>query len=231
MRWWYFTLIGAIFRGALKPFWRPKDEHFYQKRASYLSRVWNSRGVDQVISALRSAGNENMYSYRFDWDENAKYLGMDFSLLFGATHGVEMGFIFSDKKVLGPGSLVFFPFSSKLSQLQMTTYFQTYWANFARHGTPNNPDLKPRIIPFYNHQIPFWEKVESGNKLIIDSRGGGGTRMVPSSETDDQIAQDLASDHTLSLIERCQIRDAIFEEPIETMATQSRSFDTLFSCR
>ena len=45
---------------------------------------------------MSAAGNDNVYAYRFDWDEEPSQLGFDLSVALGAAHGLEIAFVFND---------------------------------------------------------------------------------------------------------------------------------------
>ena len=45
---------------------------------------------------MRRSGNEQVYAYRFDWDEEPSQFGFDLSVALGAAHGLEIAFAFND---------------------------------------------------------------------------------------------------------------------------------------
>ena len=67
-----------------------KDEDAYEAFNYYRSAAWKIRGVDEPLNSLAKAGNKNLYSYRFDWDDQRKFIIGDFKKLFGAGHALEI---------------------------------------------------------------------------------------------------------------------------------------------
>ena len=67
-----------------------KDKERYDLENEYASNNWKIGGVDQPARKLKKSGNLDIYTYRFDWDEEPKYLWMDFSQIFGAAHGLSL---------------------------------------------------------------------------------------------------------------------------------------------
>ena len=70
-----------------------KDPFFYDLKSDYQSLAWRSNAVDTPADAIVNGGYSNVYAYRFDWDEQPSILGMDFSFLLGAGHGLEIPFV------------------------------------------------------------------------------------------------------------------------------------------
>ena len=66
---------------------RPKDEAAYKRAVYYGAQAWKYRGVDSLANYMSAAGNDNVYAYRFDWDEEPSQLGFDLSVALGAAHG------------------------------------------------------------------------------------------------------------------------------------------------
>ena len=77
-------------------YYRVKDPFYYDLISDYQSLAWRSNGLDTPADLILKSGQKNVYAYRFDWDEQPKVLGMNFSLLLGAAHAFEIPFIMSD---------------------------------------------------------------------------------------------------------------------------------------
>ena len=75
---------------------------------SYRSRAWKIRGVDNPLRSLHISGNDNLYAYRFDWDDHRKYIIADFQELIGAAHATEIPLLTGNNKLVdGYGFLIY----------------------------------------------------------------------------------------------------------------------------
>ena len=55
---------------------------------------------------MTASGNPDVFTYRFDWDEEPIQFGFDLSKALGAAHGLEIAFAFNDfSDGLGAGAL------------------------------------------------------------------------------------------------------------------------------
>ena len=70
-----------------------KDPFYYDLKSDYQSLAWRSNAVDTPADAIVEGGYDKVYAYRFDWDEQPNILGMDFSFMLGAGHGLELSLI------------------------------------------------------------------------------------------------------------------------------------------
>ena len=73
-----YSLLGSIIN---IPKVVLKNEESFEAFNYYRSSAWKIRGVDIPVKALHAAGNKNLYSYRYDWDDHRKYLIADFKKL------------------------------------------------------------------------------------------------------------------------------------------------------
>ena len=76
--------------------------------------------------------NSNLYSYRFDWDEqNDSSFAGNYALFVGSAHGLEIPFLTGDFD-LGPITFYvkpfLFPNESKEGRLALSELMMTYWA-------------------------------------------------------------------------------------------------------
>ena len=67
---------------------KQRDEKFYDAYARYESDAWKLDAVDNLSRNISVKNIKNVFSYRFDWDEEPSFLGMDFSKLLGSAHGL-----------------------------------------------------------------------------------------------------------------------------------------------
>ena len=84
-----FSLIGSILN-------IPKveliNEDSFEAFNYYRSTAWKIRGVDVPLKSLGYAGNNNLYAYRYDWDDHRRLVVADFKKLIGAAHATEIPF-------------------------------------------------------------------------------------------------------------------------------------------
>jgi para-nitrobenzyl esterase len=93
-----FSFLGNIFN---VPRVKLKDKDAFEAFNYYRSNAWQIRGVDEPLSALKSAGFNNLYAYRYDWDDHRKYLIGDFQELIGAAHATEIPLLTGNNKLVG----------------------------------------------------------------------------------------------------------------------------------
>ena len=153
-------------------YFRVRDAFYYDLISDYQSLAWRSNGLDTPADLLKNSGQENVFAYRFDWDEEPKVLGMDFSLLLGAAHAFEIPFIMGDFDF---GDQTSFLYDKRKTQERnnLSASMMSYWAEFARSGKPSTSN---------NSNLPEWTSWESGDQdslriMILDTLSSGGPRM------------------------------------------------------
>ena len=148
-----------------------KDQDLYDISSEYGSAGWKVAAVDKPASELLSIGNNKVFGYRFDWDEEPKIFLMDLSRILGAAHAIEIPFILGGMELGGLEDFMFdeknIDEATKLSKTMMS-----YWAEFAYNGDPGK-GRKGDLIRWET-----WNNLENENKfLIIDTPQDGGVRM------------------------------------------------------
>ena len=153
-------------------YFRVRDAFYYDLISDYQSLAWRSNGLDTPADLVKNSGQENVYAYRFDWDEEPKVLGMDFSLLLGAAHAFEIPFIMGDFDF---GDQTSFLYDKKKTQERdrLSSSMMSYWAEFARSGNPSTSN---------NSNLPKWTSWKSGDLdsfriMILDTLSSGGPKM------------------------------------------------------
>lgn len=153
-------------------YYRVKDPFYYDLISDYQSLAWRSNGLDTPADLILKSGQKNVYAYRFDWDEQPKVLGMDFSLLLGAAHAFEIPFIMGDFDFGDQTSFLYD--QSKINERDiLSSSMMSYWAEFARFGKPSSIN---------NTNLPFWENwkgesEKSSRIMILDTLSSGGPLM------------------------------------------------------
>jgi len=117
-----------------------RDPKFYAASAEYGSRIWRIRSVDLPAAQMAAAGHEDVYAYRFDWDDGGKVLFTNLKKLLGAGHAMEIPFVFNKFELLGEMDKYMFQKKTLNARQELSRSMGAYWASFARTGTPANSD-------------------------------------------------------------------------------------------
>jgi para-nitrobenzyl esterase len=179
-------LFGVIFRS--------RDRDLYDTTAEYQSRIWRAQAVDDAANAMTAAGHEDVWAYRFDWDEGGSMFFMDFSHLLGAAHAMEIPFVFNHFTFFGRLDPALFNNDNAAGRSALAGSMGAYWAEFARTGDPGRAGG------------PHWPAWESEGVLMrFDSPADGGPEVITGPESVEQILTDLAEDASLNTAQRCMV--------------------------
>ena len=188
-----YSLIGSLF-GIPKVILN--DEDAFEAFNYYRSSAWKIRGVDHPLQSLSKAGNNKLYSYRFDWDDHRKYIIGDFKKLIGAAHATEIPLLAGNTKLVGgfPLSTLIYPPSS--SKRYVSNNMMKFWSNFAKYGSPgdstNSIDWKPYDADSTNPEF-----------LILDKKNN--LKMSSLSNSFKSLSEELFTDTRVNEIEKCVI--------------------------
>ncbi len=175
---------------------RLSDARRYEQVAGYASLLWKALGADEPASAIRRH-QEEVWVYRWDWDEEAGPPWIDFSRLLGAAHGTELSFVFGSPE----WSYLPASFFEVDSFEPLSRQVRSYWAQFAASGDPGRGQ---------EEDLPEWTpwSLAAGTPrtLLLDSPEGGGLRMSPAAITRSELLTRVADDDGIrSAAERCEI--------------------------
>ena len=186
-----YSLIGSILR---IPKIKLKNEDSFEAFNYYRSSAWKIRGVDAPLRSLASAGNNNLYAYRYDWDDHRRLVVADFKKLIGAAHATEIPLLAGNTDLVGgyPLSDLIYPpsFSKRFTSKNM----MKFWTNFAKTGIPgiSSNDIK-------------WEKysssVQESKYIILDNRKN--LQMTTDNISFQSLTLELQNDKRLSDKEKC----------------------------
>ena len=178
-----------------------RDQDFYDAASDYLSRAWRIRSVDLPAQAMAAAGHQDVYAYRFDWDEGGKILWTDLSKLLGAAHSVEIPFVFNRFELFGDVNGLMFQKKTLETRQSLSRTMGRYWANFARTGEPSADTA------------PDWPGYGAGEPRLIrfDSQNDGGIQLISGADSFGALYQDLSADGRIDLDQKCQIAVALAE--------------------
>lgn len=197
-------------------FWYIRSDYFYNstgeiilrlKRSEdnlkswikYRSDIWRFKGAEEPLRRMSKA-NDNLYSYRFDWDEqNDSSFAGNYALFVGASHGMEIPFVTGDFD-LGPITFYvkpfLFPDASEEGRLALSNLMMDYWANIAKYGNPNEFTKGPE-----------WGKftAENNQLLILDNPLSDNVKMETMPVVPNNLLNSIESDSALEIKERCLI--------------------------
>lgn len=184
-----------------------KNQDYYDARAEAHSKRWKYTGVDQIAEAI-ALGNQaakkpaNVWAYRFDWDEQAQPMWVDLPKLLGASHGMEIPFVFGFTDTSG----LFDPAYSdnnKPGREALSKSIRGFWTHFALQG-------KPEATPLL---WPAWQTGEGNKKqppldkyLVLDTEQSGGLTTSSELVSPAALISAIAEDPRLpSLMEKCEV--------------------------
>jgi para-nitrobenzyl esterase len=194
-----FQAFGSehVARMGMMPLWF-KNERMYDLAAEYGTKMWKVRGVDEPSAALTTAGRAPVFAYRFDWDEEGKFLWVDLSRLLGAAHAVEVPFVFGGLS-LGPATDYVFPETSLPGARLLSDQVMSYWGEFAHTGDPGRGR---------SGELPEWKRWGAGDSqfLVFDSEADGGVRLSNETLTRSMVLAQIANDDRFEIdAERCEV--------------------------
>ena len=140
-----YSLSGSLFS---LPKVIIKDESVYEAFNYYRSAAWKLRGVDEPLRSLTLAGNKNLYSYRFDWDDQRKFIIGDFKQLFGAGHALEIPLLLGNTMLVGGPPISNFMYPRGISRFYTSRNMMKFWTNFAKYGKPGKSSNKIEWTPY-----------------------------------------------------------------------------------
>jgi para-nitrobenzyl esterase len=123
------------------------SDELYQEMALDGSRQWQQIGVDYLAAAMSAnKGQPDVFAYRFDYGAynqggyNAWPIisGLDFAVMIGACHTLELPFLYGDWSWYGSGQLIFRQDNQEGWQ-GLSESMVKYWGSFARTGHPFDP--------------------------------------------------------------------------------------------
>ena len=193
----YFVDLSYSFLGSL--FGVPKvvlhDERAFNVFNSYRSRAWKIRGVDNPLRNLKSAGNYNLYAYRYDWDDHRRFVIADFRELIGSAHATEIPLLTGNNKLVGNYGFLIYPRGP--SKRFTSKNMMKFWTNFAKNGEPGKSTNGIK-----------WEKYDGNsnmpsNYMIIDKKSE--LKMQSDNFSFASLVKDLYKENDISDLEKCVV--------------------------
>lgn len=128
---------------ALKGAYGTMTDDAYQNTAMGWSMLWQATGVNALAADMSgNKGQPGVYAYRFDYGANNpggyNAWPYPYNVMIGASHMLEIPFIFGEWTYLGFENSIFRP-DNKKGRKALSHDMVKYWASFARTGTPTDP--------------------------------------------------------------------------------------------
>ena len=193
----YFVGLEYSFFGSLLGVPRVglKDEAAFELFNSYRSRAWKLRGVDNPLRSLASAGNNDLYAYRYDWDDHRKWPVANFKKLIGAAHATEIPLLTGNNKLVGDYGFLIYPRGPSKSFLSKN--MMSFWTNFAKTGKPGTSSNSKE-----------WTKYNGLNEansdfMVLDNRKN--LKMGNDQNSFKSLVNDLYYEKDITDLEKCVV--------------------------
>jgi para-nitrobenzyl esterase len=193
----YFVGLEYSFFGSLLgvPRVKLKDEAAFELFNSYRSRAWKIRGVDNPLRSLASAGNDNLYAYRYDWDDHRKWPVANFKKLIGAAHATEIPLLAGNNKLVGDYGFLIYPKGPSKSFLSKN--MMNFWANLAKTGKPGISTNKQEWTKYNG-----LDEIDS-NFMVLDNRKK--LKMDKDQNSFKSLVNDLYYEKDITNLEKCVV--------------------------
>jgi para-nitrobenzyl esterase len=169
---------------------KPKN---YGLAAKYYSDMWKVTSVDEIAAAIGLHQPNDIYVYRFDWDEEPDIMGVvDLSFMVGAAHGIEIPYVFADPgMVLMDLMVMTYTPANKEGRIALAQSMSSYWAAMAHDGSPGTGRPQaPQAVAW----TPWTDAADSKNLMIFDTPADAGIHMADFHLYADDIKNSLQSE-------------------------------------
>ena len=178
------------------------DEDAFEAFNYYRSAAWKIRGVNEPLNSLASAGNSQLYSYRFDWDDRRRFIIADFKKLFGAGHALEIPLLTGNTKLVGGPPVSNFMYPKGISKTYTSRNMMKFWSNFAKYGEPG---FSTNNIKWQLYNV---DKDNFSSYMVIDKRKN--LKMSSDNISFKSLSNEIYSDDRLSETEKCVVLFQMF---------------------
>jgi para-nitrobenzyl esterase len=178
--------------------WRIRDLRAYHLESDLPSLMWKARAVDEPAMVMAEHDDEEVFAYRFDWDEEGSFLWLDLHELFGAAHGMEVPFVFGRLSFFGIDG-PFFRDDRREIDLALSHAMISYWTQFAATGDP----ARGR-----DGTLPEWKPWGRAGKtfLVLDDVEDEGFRMSEERWTREAVLARIHAETRFRTMEaRCRV--------------------------
>ena len=179
-----------------------KDEGAYEAFNYYRSTAWKIRGVDEPLNSLAMTGNKNLYSYRFDWDDQRRFVIANFKQIFGATHALEVPLLAGDNTLVGGRPVSNFIYPRGISFFYISRNMMRFWTNFAKTGEPGLSSNNVMWGPYTAN------KLDVKSFMVLDNKKN--LRMSSEMSSLENLTKELFYDERLNELEKCVVLYQMF---------------------
>ena len=212
-----YTVFDPRLTRRLGPLVWVRDRDRYEAAVEYPTRNWRVNAVGDLSARLLASGQSDVWSYRFDWDEGGRVLLSDTGALLGASHAMEIPFVFNRFQLFGSFDRILFNTGNAPGREALADTMGAYWAHFARYGEPGDGDGAGPVWPRWTRD---------GEAMRFDTPEAGGPEVIAAPDSVAAIASDLADDPRLDRAGRCAIAAGMVARQPALAAT----FDTYLDC-
>jgi len=201
-----YSFLGEIFN---VPSVRLKNKDAFEAFNYYRSNAWQIRGVDEPLTGLKETGINQLYAYRYDWDDHRRYLVADFKKIIGAAHATEIPLLAGNNKLVGDYGFFIYPRGP--SKKYTSKNMMQFWTNFAKTGSPGFSTNGIKWEPYFNN--------DKKSYIILDNKKN--LKMISSVPNYKNLVKELAFDERLN--------DLMLGMENKTAKRFFNTFDTFFS--
>ena len=170
-----------------------KDEDAFEIFNYYRSSAWKLRGVDSPLRSMKEAGNNNLFAYRYDWDDHRRFVVGNLRKLIGAAHATEIPLLTGNNKLVGDYGFLIYPRGP--SKRFTSKNMMKFWANFAKEGTPG---ISTNFIKWHAYDDP-----DKSNFIILDNRSN--LKMSTDTISFKSLVNNLYKETKVTDLEKCVI--------------------------
>ncbi len=200
-----------------------KDEEKYQFYNEVRSKGWQLRGVQEPLENMFAAGNDNLYAYRYDWDNLRDFFVGDFGKIIGSAHALEIPMISGDFSLAEEFAWIIYPRSP--SRRFVSKNMMNFWSEFAKNGMPGkssndiiwnkyNPERDKRILHIdekKNLRIDYLDlsMQELVNEILTSNIIDNEERCILLYETTNYIGDNSFDDFVKDINFKCSRQEAL----------------------
>ncbi len=195
-----YSLIGSILN---IPKVKLNNTDSFEAFNFYRSNAWKIRGVYNPLHSLASAGNDNLYAYRYDWDDHRQHVIADFKSLIGAAHATEIPLLTGNNDLVGGYPLSDLLYPPSFSKRYTSKNIMKFWSNFAKNGSPGKSSNSVLWEPYNNIS-----QENALSYIILDNKKN--LRMEKEIISFKSLTNRLINDDRLNDIEKCVVLFQMF---------------------
>jgi len=182
----FVTIVAGLPVGAIDP-------AYYGLYSQYTTAAMKATSTDLIASTLsQTVGQPGVWAYRFDWDEEPIFLGLDLGFMLGAAHSLEIPFVFHDIYSFVVPSMASMAYNDDNlpGRIELAGSMSSYWAEFAYNGDPGAGRSGTEVAwTAWDSSAP-----ENDKFIILDTSADAGIRMSSDMITLESLYADLLAE-------------------------------------